>query len=286
MLGPDYNDTITCQHCGWQNEPTARMCGGCGMPLRTADPGATVLATPIPAGGGWAAAAPATPTAFAHDAPTAFAPALPGQYAPAAPQTPPLRWPGDEATRAKAARAGSAPGRGSAPWWRIPLIAGIVLVVLVVGCLGAWALAIRPSMHTSLDTQMRSALDSGIHLAFQQPGATSKGQYAIPAAFLNGIISTELPPGSPVSNVAIAFANNQVIITYSFWGGSGTVSTTLAAQNGRVTAHGTSVDCPLCLIESGDDMEATFNDALAQIPKSVNVTGVATNNDALVVTIG
>src|SRR5258707_651983 len=152
MLGPDNSDNITCQHCGWQNELTARMCGGCGMPLRVADPGATTLATAAPAAGGWAAAAPATPTAYAHDAPTAFAPARPEPYsdAPAAPPTPPLRWPGDEAARAKAARAGSAPGRGSAPWWRIPLIAGIVLVVLVAGSLGAWALAIRPSTHASL----------------------------------------------------------------------------------------------------------------------------------------
>jgi hypothetical protein len=286
MLGPDSRDNITCQHCGWQNEPTARMCGGCGMPLRVADPGATTLAAPAPAVGGWAAAAPATPTAYAHDAPTAFAPALPQQYAPAAPRTPPLRWPGDEAARAKGARARAAGAHGSAPWWRIPLIAGIILVVLVVGFLGTWALAIHPSLHTSLDTQMRSALDSGVRQAFEQPGATSKGPQTIPAAFLNGIITAVLPKDSPVSNVAVAFANNQVIITYAFWGGNGTVSTTLAVQNGRVVAHGTSVDCPLCLIESGDEMEATFNDALGYIPKSVNVTGVATNGDALVVTIG
>src|SRR4051794_35556173 len=32
---------VTCTRCGWQNEPTARMCGGCGMPLRTTYPGAT-----------------------------------------------------------------------------------------------------------------------------------------------------------------------------------------------------------------------------------------------------
>ncbi|MBF6591916.1 MAG: hypothetical protein IVW57_15515, partial [Ktedonobacterales bacterium] len=26
-------NVVVCARCGWPNEPTARMCGGCGQPL-------------------------------------------------------------------------------------------------------------------------------------------------------------------------------------------------------------------------------------------------------------
>jgi hypothetical protein len=279
---------IICQHCGWQNEPTARMCGGCGKPLRATDPGATSLATPSQEPAGWARALPGT-SPIAHDAPTMVSispdtPVLggPPAYTPAdASAAPAARWPGLGAQPRKAP-AGS--GGAQAPWWRIPLIAGIVLVVLVVGFLGAWAVAIRPSLHSDLDTQLRTALDSSIYQVFQ--GSVPKGEKAISAAFINQVVAADLPTDSPVSNVSVAFANNQAIITYSFWGGSGAVSTNLAALNGRVVASGTSVECPLCFIESGDEMEATFNDALKQIPARTTITQIRTSNDTLYVTVG
>src|SRR5262249_45620138 len=130
---------IICGRCGWRNESTARMCGGCGQPLREFDPAATAAATPSV---GWAAAVPFTPQAYAHDAPPALAPTpvLPGPYPPALSYptaTPPLQrslspWPGGTE------RAASRPaGRGSSRW-RILVIALVVTAVLVVGFFGAW----------------------------------------------------------------------------------------------------------------------------------------------------
>jgi hypothetical protein len=268
---------IVCQNCGWQNEPTARMCGGCGRPLRESDPGATAFV----GGAGIGLASPAENGAtLAHDAPT-----LAGLET--ALDAPPLKvaWPGVAASRGKRAHADGAAAPSETPWWRIPLIVGAVLAVLVIALLGTWALGIRPAIHTSLDTQMRTVLDSGVYAAFTPSSALSSGTYNISASSLNSLVATQLSAGSPVSNVTIAFAHNQVIVTYAFWGSSGQVVSSLGVQNSRAVATGTSVDCPLCLVESGDEMEATFNDALSKIPSTVQVTNIATINDVLKVTV-
>ncbi len=155
--------------------------------------------------------------------------------------------------------------------------------MVAVGSLGTWALFVGPSMHTTFDTQMRTVLDSGVFASFS--GTIAKGDHAILAKTLNDLVASRVPKDSSVTNIVVSFANGQEIVSYSFWGSSGVVSTNLSVVDGRVVARGTSVDCPLCMIESGDEMEATFNDSLNQIPTSAHVTSLKTENDALVLTI-
>ena len=267
------------------------MCGGCGQPLRAADRGATVFAgatTP-------AASAGVDSQDFgvvAHDAPTFLgqeedpaAPSFPfpGDVA-AAPSDGNVAWPGvAQGGRAKA--RGGAPRTSSVPWWRIPMIVAIVLFVLVGGVVGAWAVVIQPSMHSDFDVHMQSVLDSSINETFHVKVAA--GQHTIPATTFNGYVKTLVPQDSAVSNIKLSFAKGQEIVTYSFGGSSGTVTTNLGVVGGRVVARGTVVDCPLCLIESGDQMEATFNDPFRlYIPASVKITNIQTISDALVFTVG
>ena len=85
-------------------------------------------------------------------------------------------------TRSGTSAAARLPGGG------FRLIAAIVLVVLVAGTLGTWALLVRPSMHSTFDAQMRSVLDSGIstrHFRAQ----FAKGQHTIPAKTFNDFVS-------------------------------------------------------------------------------------------------
>jgi hypothetical protein len=266
------------------------MCGGCGQPLRTTDPGATAFAGVAQTPSALLGAVPTDPPIVSHDAPTLAgrgseiaAPPLPalGSASPLPPQK--VAWPGIAAGR-KSKRAAGMSSAGSAHWWRIPLIAGIVLVMLVAGSLGTWALFVGPSMHSTFDAQMQSVLDSGINGAFS--GKAAAGQHTIPAKAFNDLVTRFVPNGSAVSNIKVSFANGQEIISYSFWGSSGTATTNLSVANGHAVARGTSVDCPLCYIESGDEMEATFNSALGYIPPSAKVTSVQATNNSLIVTVG
>src|SRR5260370_397626 len=101
---------LMCPHCGWRNEGTARMCGGCGQPLRDSS------AVPLrPASG-----SPYGAASYANDAPTSLSSGVgaprdaravpPGGGNPAA-------WPGP----GNAAGASQAPR--SAPGWPRALLA-------------------------------------------------------------------------------------------------------------------------------------------------------------------
>ncbi|HEV2459219.1 MAG TPA: hypothetical protein VGS80_12745, partial [Ktedonobacterales bacterium] len=125
---------VTCARCGWQNEPTARMCGGCGQPLRSSLPGEGQPYT-------------STDTMpYSGEAETLYAPpAVP----PDLPQSVVSRPPGGTASSAAWPEAGARSRAGSQAtkglrWWRAPLILLLVLGLLVGTSLGAWALIVRP----------------------------------------------------------------------------------------------------------------------------------------------
>lgn len=285
----------TCTRCGWQNEATARMCGGCGMPLRTSDPGATSNVDII--GGLGPSAPPATPEpvamSYPPDAPTAYATHLhqPQQaYAYSAPvvTAPPRQqgaapavWAGPAATDHSKKRTQA---RTRGPWWRAPLIALVVLSVLAGGGLGVWAFVIRPPLHAQVDARMRTSLNSAIDQVAARVSQLPKGralQVTIPASEVEQQIAHNIPPGSPISDIHLHFANGGILISYILNGSTGTITTRLQTNNGRPQAQATQVDYPLGFVESGDEMERTLNDAFTHLPRSLIVLAVSAANDTL-----
>ncbi len=183
------------------------MCGGCGQPLRAIDPGATAFAGVATAPAEWSGAVPTDQPVVSHDAPTlagqvvGIAPPplpAPGFASPLHPEKVP--WPGAASGRKSKPDAGASVAI-SAPWWRIPLIAAIVLLVLVAGSLGTWALFVGPSMHSSFDAQMQSALDSAIYTAFEGKAAVGHYTVTIPATAFNDQVIITFPAAarSPTS---------------------------------------------------------------------------------------
>ena len=122
---PGTPSTIICTRCGWQNDSTARMCGGCGAPLYIADPGATSQAYPVlpdpptltPPGSQGPGAYAAQPYVQPATPPPMLQMPTPVTAAPAA-------WPGPGQAKARA-------GRGTFRWWIIPLV--ILVAILVMG---------------------------------------------------------------------------------------------------------------------------------------------------------
>lgn len=287
---------VTCTRCGWQNELTARMCGGCGMPLRTTDPGATSNADLV---GGWASPAlSATPAsaemAYPPDAPTAYAPqfdqsqqptyalAAPGITAPPRQQAArPVIWGGPAVADQSDKRAR---GRVRGPWWRVPLIALVVLGVLAGGGLGAWAIIIRPSVHAQVDGTMRASLNTAIEQVDTHINQIPMGktlQVTVSASEMDRQIGQNIPAGSPITDVHLHLASGSIQITYTLNGSAGAITTHLQTIRGRLEARATSVDFPLGFVESGDEMESAINDAFARLPTSLTVLEVDATNDAL-----
>src|SRR5579875_3674012 len=301
---------ITCPRCGWRNEASARMCGGCGMPLSLNDmtnppsaDGATVYVPDTPKlystgpdasinetqptpptslgmGGAYSPLSPATPI-------TPMTPVTPRRTAPTPAYTPVPSSPTDPSLRAitgdgvpaalpsRRARSGSAAGF----WGRFLLI--VVLVLIVLGGLGygAWGLYVTPSLHTSVDTELYGRLKTLVKTSFQ----TASGTYTLTASQATDGLG---PSDSSqwVQNLKIQFSPNVTYLEFNFFG-DGNVSTELFAENGSFHAAGTIVNGSLSLFESGRQMEATINRALATFPQSAYVVQMKTLSGELTYTI-
>ncbi|GEM_PF-1843374 len=260
--------TIICARCGWQNEATARMCGGCGAPLRSTDPAATSQANTGPV------------ELYSQDAPTTVSPnpgvgadmIMPQPYA--QPATPPAQpqpatpvggpapaWPGAGQAAAKSATR-------QFRWWLIPVIILAIIVVLGIGTLGVYGLGISPSMHNQVQTVFPNALGH----AFTQVNSTltpTNGQVQIPAATLDQLISAQSPTSGSITNLHLRYTNAGFQLTYTFnFFGSETQDTTAffsVDPGNRLAARGTIVDGSMSLFESGTEMEQILNNALANL---------------------
>lgn len=275
---------ITCARCGWRNEATARMCGGCGQPLRQQPDSPATIAVP---GAGWMP----NPEPGATTPVDIAAPYAPPLGAPiAGSQTPPLAheaatsiWPGGEVARRAAPKSSARKNP-----WRVPTTIAIVLCVLLVLILGAWAIMLRPAIHSTVDSQLRAALDTAIvQAAPNQPiPAGIVLTITIPASTLNTDIQNELG-NVPVQNVQVHFSGDgQVLAGYTFLGRDGTISTQLVPlADGRVQAQGTAVTGLLGMVESDDEMAAAFNEALGRLPTQYHVNTITAANDILTISV-
>jgi hypothetical protein len=275
-MGPE---TLVCARCGWRNEATARMCGGCGRPLRALDPAATTAVHPISPD----AAFPSAPTSYATGTRTVYAPTERPPYAPPSTLTP-SRWP--DAGGSTTPRPASPSPRRPRGWARGLIVFLVVLLVLTGGLLGAWALVIRPAVHNAVDSSLRAALDNAVQTATANITIVPNGQYTLPAAAFDAEMRRQLPKDSHISDAHLDFTRDGVRVTYRFFGRPGSITTHLAASDGHIIARGTTVTDMLSLVESGDEMEATLNEALARLPSRYRVTGIRAANHALIVSIG
>jgi hypothetical protein len=233
---------IQCAHCGWLNDPGARMCGGCGLPLMAS-------ATNTPKKGG----VPADEAITDPELQTVAAPR--GRATPVA--SPPIPT-----------------GRRMNPVARVFLILGVVILIFACICAGAWGLVIRPSLHNQVDSAMRTqmnaladqanaALINAIPLIQARGGTLAS---SVSASTLNEQIAANASSQSPVSNTHVSFADGQLKITFDSNNQQNSITTTLGTASGHLVARGTTVTGLIALIESGPELESSINDALNRLP--------------------
>jgi type II secretory pathway component PulM len=233
---------IQCAHCGWLNDPGARMCGGCGRPLVSS-------VTNAPMKGG----VPADEAITDPELRTVAAPR--GRATPIALPSIPT-------------------GRGMSPVARVFLVLGVVILLLACVCAGAWGLVIRPALHNQVDGAIRTQMDNLADQAnaalieaiptIQAKGGTFAG--SVPASTLNQQIAASASAQSPVSNTQVSFADGQLKITFDSNNQQNSITTTLGTTSGHLVARGTTVTGLIALVESGPELESSINDALSRLP--------------------
>lgn len=291
-----------CQACGWRNDGDARMCGGCGQPLRSSVAGATTALAPT-ATPGWygtpnAASGPGGP-AGSTEAPTVWGattrvagvppalPAIPAHW-PAQPQNgtsvEPLYPTGHPVRPARRRRNGCVTAL-------VTLL--VVLGLLAGGVVAAWTLVVRPALHTQVDSALRSKLDGAVDAAspqLQLVQALPAGQYTvdIPASSINAQVAPALPPNSSVQRPTVHFipaGGGSVQLSYMLAGHQEQVTTRLVLHNNRLQAESTTVNGWLGFVESDSEMQSALNEALGRLPTVLRIASMHVANDTLSITI-
>lgn len=165
---------------------------------------------------------------------------------------------------------------------------GVIVLILAMAA-AAGAIFARPQLHQAVDSKVRGALHQAVS-QIPTPDTTqlAPGQtihYQITAAEVNDRVQSELGGNSGISNAQVQFINGQLVATVTAQGQQGTVTTDLAIESGRLRAQNTQVSCPLCLVESNDDMQASLNDSLNSIPSQYYVTQFTVNPDTIDLTV-
>lgn len=244
---------IVCAACGWHNEIPAMMCGGCGRPLqgvaaRMAGGGPTIdLEDTLPD----------IPVAEPRTAPTAVVTAAkPGPSRPVASTTRRLRR---------------------------RLLTGCLatLAVLLAVAIGTWVVIIRPVAHTIADHELRNTLEG----ATSQAPVFPPGTISVTEAQINQLLAGHNFGRVPIRQATAQFRGGAVNIIYALPITGGTVTTTLVARAGRLFAENTHVEGLAGLIETGDELQVTLNDALALLPRDDSFGSVTAQNGTLSVTI-
>lgn len=301
-----------CSNCGWQNEPIARMCGGCGQPLGTL--GANFHN--VPPAPRRADGSPFTSTINSGNAPTEYlqsgvnATYLPNagkSYSPLdpthtfghgivnpppVPGTKPARWPAATAQPQPAYTPPPQPTkRRGGSCLQCTLFTLLTLVVVTSCCgVGFWSFVVRPALHTATDSQIRAGLDSmfdDASTALEQalpllPAGQILNAPPIKAADINAALpSAAAKKGVPASTKVYFIGIDGVQVTYLLSGKTHSVITHLYVDNGRIKARETTDDFPLNMWESNTELETTINEALMHLTPDVHVTELHMANDTL-----
>lgn len=274
------SNDIICSRCGWRNEATARMCGGCGMPL-TANSNGLITAESTPTSLNLQ-----TPVTPASDA-GATTPETPLPRA-SANYTAPIRTPPFQSSAPVPAAIATAPPmvtprahRGN-PAIGLLIALALILILSAIGY-SSWGLFIQPGIQTGVDTELNTRIDSMIRGTIP----TQQGATPVSADAFNRVLAAQPEDSSGwIHNLRVhIYGNDEVIFTFQFLMRIGSITTNLEAVNGRLKVYGTSVDDALSLFESGTQMEAVFNQGFSLLPTSAHYTAISSAPGSVTVTV-
>jgi hypothetical protein len=240
-------DGIQCARCGWHNEATAIMCGGCGQPLR-ATPQPNVPQATVP----WSQAPVPAP-----------APQLVSSQQ-AAPT-----WPVASGAPAPVQRAAPAarPRRSSCLsgcLWSLL----IILALLVALVMSAWSLVLRPALHAQADAALARGVGTLVgdvppipERALQLVGPS----LTVTEAASNDALQQGANAAGSTAGFSVRYEPGVVRVRYDVSGNVGQISMQPRVRDGRIEVVNVHVTGALGWIESGQELQATLNRELAPL---------------------
>lgn len=278
---------VRCTHCGWQNQVSDRMCGGCGKPL--AQPGSSFGPppehTPTIAASGPVAPPPLPPMHPDTRTATWSAPVYPKPYTP---QTATVAATHVSAAPPYARAVGNqsrARGRSCLARTLIALAITVILLLVLTAC--GWSAFLRPALHSAVDQRLRAGLEAAVDKIPVIPPGFPPITRTITDAEFNQQASggTGENNQGDMKDIRVHFLPGEIAMTYQLWGSPGKITTHIVTVNGRLFVQNTRVEGWLAQIENGDELQDTLNQSLARLPAQDYVESVRVGDGTLTMTI-
>ena len=170
----------------------------------------------------------------------------------------------------------------------------ITLVVLIILLAGAWVFVLRPYLHSLAQNQVDSALSNAVNqidfslISQAPPGVPLPPVKVTEDAINNFYLPLIHNPSSPVQNMHIQIASNQVRLDFTVYGFASDVTGKPTLQNGNLTVTNVSVGGIAGLVMSSDEMTALLNRHLADIQSRLHrpINSVLLMNHELDIILG
>ncbi|WP_220194311.1 zinc ribbon domain-containing protein [Ktedonospora formicarum] len=183
--------------------------------------------------------------------------------------------------------------------WALGCLSVLVLLVLLLA--GAWTFIVRPYVHDMALQQLDRAMSQSVNRVPDLsntndltgiPGLPIGINVPIPPQTisqdtLNNMVVLNLPQNGPVQNPNTQITLDKVRLSFSTYGFTSAISTLPTVQNGKLVATNVSLEGPIALILSPDDISTLMDKYFAKAQKKLNrqIKSITLNNGNLVLEI-
>jgi hypothetical protein len=177
-----------------------------------------------------------------------------------------------------------------------------ILIILVLALGAIWTFGIRPYAHDMAMQELDTAMTRAVN---QVPDASNissiPGLPPLPPGIdvpipplkvsqdtFNNLVVLNLPPNSPVQNPSTQITPDHVRLSFTVYGFASAISVLPQIQDGKLVATNTTLEGPIGLVLSSDDITTLLNkhfaDAQARLKRPIK--SITLNNGDMSIQLG
>lgn len=281
---------MNCTRCNTPIEQEARFCRNCGFPV------SDVVSQPVPGNAGQ------VNQQSIGDSPTVLPP--PWQVQQSAPVQAPYAPQAYQPTAAVSSNEGSMPGTGAKPappaistprrrnrLVQVLLIALAVLVVLALLLVGGWFLLLRPYAHGVAQNEIDGVFLNATNLINPLAltiVASSHQPVIITENDANNFITLNSSQSNTIQQVHLSITPAGLQMQFQTFGLTSTITGVPQVVNGQIVMTNVTIQGPMSLIMSPDELTNEVNVDLQQISASLNhpITSLVLKDQEIEIQLG
>lgn len=149
------------------------------------------------------------------------------------------------------------------------------LLILIVILGGLWFFVARPYLHNIAATELDQALASATAQIPASAQQLPAGPILVQETALNNLITLNIAPSSPIQHAQSRITTSNIQFNFQAYGYLCTITGVPQASNGQLVMTNVSVQGPIALIMSADELTTLLNKHLAAAQQKIHHTILA-----------